>query len=134
MRKSICDGIEKGSAGFCIFVIEADNKHDIAFLCGADYHVSQESFVLAYVEECQTVIKSVLLYEKAYFIGWIALEVAVFNVKDFVEEASDMETETIFFFLCERISIFRVKYPSTLREREFQLVTIIRSIVGRHDW
>ena len=46
-------------------MVEAKNEHNIAFLSCADYHVSEESLMLADIEECKTILKSVLLDKEA---------------------------------------------------------------------
>ena len=55
------------------------------------------------------------------------------DVEDLIEESSHMEAESVFFLLCKDFGILVVKDPATLRESEFQLVTVICGLVRRHD-
>ena len=55
--------------------------------------------MLTYIKECQAISKRILLDEQADGVGWLALKPAVLHVEYLVEEATYMETETIFLLL-----------------------------------
>ena len=57
----------------------------------------------------------------------------MFHIKYLVEKAAYMESETIFFLLRKHFGVLVIKDPTTLREGEFQLVTIICSLVRTND-
>ena len=45
-------------------MVEAEDEHYISFLSCTYNHISEEAFVLTDIEECQAVLKSVILDEK----------------------------------------------------------------------
>ena len=55
---------------------------------------------------------------------------AVLDVKDLVEEATDMESKTVFLLLRKCLSIFVFEDPTALRECELEFVTIICCLIG----
>ena len=59
-------------------------------------HIAEESDMLADIEEGQSVFESIVPDEEAYLIGRFRLEIAVFNVKNLVEETAYMESQTVF--------------------------------------
>ena len=50
------------------------------------------------------------------------------DVKNLVEEASDVETETIFLLFRKSLGIFVLEDPTALRECEFKLVAVVCSL------
>ena len=55
--------------------------------------MAEKTDMLTYIEECKSVIQSIFLYEKADLVGWLRLQPAVVYIKDFVKEASYVESE-----------------------------------------
>jgi hypothetical protein len=110
-------------------MIEAKNQHHISSLGGSDEHISEETLVFAYVEECKSVIQSIFLNEKTYLVGWLRLKIAVLDVENLVKETSYVETKTVFLLYAQCISILIVKDPAALREGELQFVTIVCGFV-----
>ena len=47
------------------------------------------------------------------------------NVKNLVEETSDVEAETVFFLFRKCLCIFVLKDPAALRECELELVAVV---------
>jgi hypothetical protein len=59
-------------------------------------------------------IESIFLYEQTNLVRWLRLKIAVLDVVNFVEETSDVESQTIFFLGTEGFGIFCFEDPSTL--------------------
>ena len=73
-------------------MIEAHDEHHVAFLSRAHDHVSEKAYVFTYVEEGESVFKSVILYKQADFVGWFGLEPAMLDIKDLVKETAYVES------------------------------------------
>ena len=114
-------------------MVEADYKHYISCFCGTDEHVTEKSYVVADIEESESVFERILLNEETYCVRRLRLEIAMVDVKHFVKESADMESKTVFLLIGKNFSILVVKDPSALRECELQFVTIICSIIRRND-
>ena len=95
-------------------MVETDDKHNVTCLSCSDNHIAEESDMLTYVKESQSVSKCIFLDEETDFVGRGVLEPAMSDVKNLVEETSHMETKTIFFLLCKDFGIFVFKDPSAL--------------------
>ena len=85
--------------------------------------------MLSDIEESQTILKRVFLYEKTDGIRWLRLQVAMLDVEDLVEEAADMESKTIFFLFRQCFCILVFEDPATLREGELELVAVVCGFV-----
>ena len=77
------------------------------------------------VEECETMVERVLSDEQADGVRWLRLKIAVVDVKNLVEEAADVESETIFLLLRKDIGVLVVEDPAALRECELELVAVV---------
>ena len=75
-------------------------------------------------------IQAELLDMQADSIGRLLLQVALFNVQDFVKELAHMEAQTHFLGLCKGVGIFVFEDPAAAGSAEFQLVTIKLSGFG----
>ena len=89
--------------------------------------------MVSYIEERESVIKGVSLYEQTYFIRWIRLKITVFDIQDLVEESADMETEAVLLLIGKNVGVLVIKDPSALREGELELVAVICRFVRRND-
>ena len=70
--------------------------------------------MLADIEECKAMLKSIVPYEETDLIRWFRLKITVFNVKDFVEKASYMEAKSIFLLIGQHICVLVVEDPAAL--------------------
>ena len=57
--------------------------------------------MLAYIEETQVMLESIVPDEKPDLVGRVGLEVAVLNVKHLIEEPSYMESQSEFLLIRE---------------------------------
>ena len=114
LRELGCNSLEKGGPSLSVFMIEAYDKHDVACFCGSDEHVPEESDVLPDIEESQSMLESIFSDEKSDLVRWGRLKIAVVDVKNFVEEASYVEAQTVFLLLGQRVGIFILEDPSAL--------------------
>ena len=84
------------------------------------------------VEEFQSVCQGIFLYEQPYAVGRVFLKPAVTDVKDFVEETPDMETEPASFPGGKGLRVFGRINPSSAGECEFQFVAVVYSLFRRY--
>ena len=85
--------------------------------------------MITYVEEAEPVLKRIIPDEEPYCIGRLRLKIAVLDIQDLIEETTYMEAKSILFLFSERLRIFVVENPTSLRECELQLVTIVLRVV-----
>ena len=73
-------------------MIESYDEHHITFFCSTDEHISQEADMIAYIEECESVLEGVLSDEQTDSVRRFRLKIAVFDIKYLVKESAHMET------------------------------------------
>ncbi|CDC63448.1 unknown [Bacteroides sp. CAG:770] len=112
---------------------KADCKHNLTCLVVPDDDVSHQSCILANVVEFKFVSYGIFLYEKTYLVGRLGLQTAVPDIQNFIEESSDMESESESLFISKALRIFRVKYPSLVGKSKLQLVPVILCLLRRKN-
>ena len=115
---------QKCFACFHIFVIKNHDQHKFASRSAANHHGTQKTFVIAYVEKCESFFQRIAANFVAQFVRFTALKPAIINVEHFVELSWNVKAHSIHGVELLVFGHFLVSTPAFVRKGKFEFVAV----------
>ena len=125
MRKMGNQGIQKGFSADFVLLGEDQDEHNFAFFRSTDEHIAEKAVIFPDIVEFIPVFYAELLDKQANSIAGFRLQMAFFDIQDFVEEFAHVEAQTHAIFFGNGSRILVPEQPAFVGSAEFQLVTIV---------
>ena len=116
-----------------LVVVELYEHHPLAGVGVAYHDVAQQTVLLTQVEECHARLESIVAYGIAYAVVQVVHEPALLDRQNFVECASDVESDAVHVVKLCTLGYLLACEPALVAASELKLVAILLDMYRTHD-